>query len=446
MITKILSNLKLIILITATITMPAGFFFLAFSALPAQAAEPYAINLEIPIPTLNGGDAHVKFTTGDTGPIADYIKAIYTYAVAAVGIVAAVVMMIGGLMWITAGGNASSISEAKAMITAALTGLVLVLVSYLVLDQVSPTLVNLQTTQIIAPQVPKSNNTTVPPTIDKCLWYGGTTMPAMNSVMWGKEEVVSPDYYCTYKEKPETSTIKSMDFVWCACTYKKYPDLNCSWVVNQTDCNTEKNTIIQTFHSGKLSLENDIGSLPAIKACGSAGYKDNNFCCCPAKVKTAGTQLTCGDNQCSKVDPYINKAAATYGVDANLIKAIIVGGEVCSDQKSSAGACGYGQQLGWIRKWCGATSNSQACQQFTSGSQQRIDCEDSETCQQFQNDPQLSINCTADLLKRGQGSQCKASINFIARCYNTGDVKNCGNVGEETYCTRVENYYNSCKK
>ena len=93
---------------------------------PAQAADPF--KLEVPI----GSFASVPM--GDsTKPIAQYIQAIYTYAVGAVGVVAAVVLMIGGVMWITAGGNASNVSEAKSMITASLTGMVLVLCSYLLL-------------------------------------------------------------------------------------------------------------------------------------------------------------------------------------------------------------------------------------------------------------------------------------------------------------------------
>jgi hypothetical protein len=123
--------------------------FLAIAPQTAQAAS-NNMTLQIPIPTLNGGNSVITFN-GSTAPIAQYVKAIYTYAVGAVGIVAAVVLMVGGIMWITAGGNASSVSEAKAMITASLTGLVLAFTSYLLLSQVSPSLVDLQSTIIPAP-------------------------------------------------------------------------------------------------------------------------------------------------------------------------------------------------------------------------------------------------------------------------------------------------------
>jgi hypothetical protein len=354
--------------ILSTLIMTVGapllsMFFLVGYALPAQ-ASPFAMNLEVPIPTLNGGDAHIKFT-GDTGPIADYVKAIYTYAVAAVGIVAAVVMMIGGLMWITAGGNASSISEAKSMITASLTGLVLVLTSYLILDQVNPSLVNLSNN---ISQISGITNQTVAPT---CTWS------------------------------------------------------HAAWAEGDTD-------LILPAPNGKISQ--------GLEKCGpnyqvddgNGGYEDrSSHCCCTAAAQNpiAGSaQLTCGSNQCSQVDTYIQSAAATYGVDANIIKAIIVGGEGCSANKSPAGACGYGQEMPQIRKWCGAEGT------------------DAETCQQFQEDPQFSIDCTASLISQGQGSQCKASVNFIARCYNTGNIALCGNPGEDTYCTRVQSFYDSCQQ
>lgn len=73
--------------------------------------------------------------------IAEYIAGVYKYAIGIIGILATVVMMIGGVIWITAGGNASSIGEAKAWIGASLTGLVIALSSYMILYQINPKLV-----------------------------------------------------------------------------------------------------------------------------------------------------------------------------------------------------------------------------------------------------------------------------------------------------------------
>lgn len=93
---------------------------------------------QVPIP-----GAVIEFDS-TTRPIAMYIKAVYTYAVGAVGILAAVMLMVGGLRWILAGGNSSSISEAKDIIFSSISGLVLVMTSYLILSQINPSLVDLE--------------------------------------------------------------------------------------------------------------------------------------------------------------------------------------------------------------------------------------------------------------------------------------------------------------
>jgi hypothetical protein len=74
-----------------------------------------------------------------------YIKAIYKYAIGIVGILAAVVLMFGGLLWLTAGGNANQVSEAKAWIGASLTGLLIALCSFMIMATINPALVEVGT-------------------------------------------------------------------------------------------------------------------------------------------------------------------------------------------------------------------------------------------------------------------------------------------------------------
>jgi len=83
-----------------------------------------------------------KGATPDVTPntIGEYISAIYKYATGIVGILAAVVLMVGGVMWITAAGNQTRVGEAKAWITAALTGLVIAMASFMILYTVNPEL------------------------------------------------------------------------------------------------------------------------------------------------------------------------------------------------------------------------------------------------------------------------------------------------------------------
>ncbi|MDD5031906.1 MAG: pilin [Patescibacteria group bacterium] len=77
-----------------------------------------------------------------TPSIAKYIQAIYNYAIGIVGILAAVVLMVGGVIWLTAGGSPEKVNEAKAWIGAALSGLVLALTSYMILNTINPDLVS----------------------------------------------------------------------------------------------------------------------------------------------------------------------------------------------------------------------------------------------------------------------------------------------------------------
>lgn len=84
----------------------------------------------------------------DTKQIALFIQAIYNYVISIAGILAALVMMAAGFLWITAGGNQNTIGKAKQMIGGATIGLVLALCSFLILKTVNPDLVNLKTIEV----------------------------------------------------------------------------------------------------------------------------------------------------------------------------------------------------------------------------------------------------------------------------------------------------------
>lgn len=101
--------------------------------------------LQVNIPTLD-----LSKWTADTGGnwLGLYIKAIYQYALGIVGILAAVVLMFGGLLWLTAGGNTGQVTEAKEWIKASLTGLILALSSYMILYVVNPDLTTFQSLSI----------------------------------------------------------------------------------------------------------------------------------------------------------------------------------------------------------------------------------------------------------------------------------------------------------
>lgn len=76
--------------------------------------------------------------------IAEYIAAIYNYALGIVGIVAIIMIAIGGTIWLTAGGSPDRVNQAKDYIKGAVIGLFLALGSYLILYEINPGLVKLK--------------------------------------------------------------------------------------------------------------------------------------------------------------------------------------------------------------------------------------------------------------------------------------------------------------
>jgi hypothetical protein len=80
--------------------------------------------------------------------IGQYVEAIYQYGIGLAAILATVMIMVGGFLWLTSAGSPDRVSKAKEFITSALTGLVLALFSYMILYTVNPQLVNLRPVQV----------------------------------------------------------------------------------------------------------------------------------------------------------------------------------------------------------------------------------------------------------------------------------------------------------
>lgn len=126
----------------------SGSLILATLPNTADAADPIKLQMQVPIPGV-GNNGVIDFSTDkSTKPLAVYIRSIYKYAIAVVGILATITMMIGGVMWILSAGDASLASEAKAWITSSLTGLALTLTSYMILTTINPNLTDLKIRQV----------------------------------------------------------------------------------------------------------------------------------------------------------------------------------------------------------------------------------------------------------------------------------------------------------
>jgi len=85
----------------------------------------------------NSGDCSIPW-------IAEYIQFVYQYGLGIGGILAAVVLMAGGLIWLVSGGDVSKVSQAKSLIIGSITGLMILFGSYILLTQINPNLVSLR--------------------------------------------------------------------------------------------------------------------------------------------------------------------------------------------------------------------------------------------------------------------------------------------------------------
>ena len=94
-------------------------------------AKPPEVKLQIPIGKLTSGEID----------IATYIKTVYTFGVGAITVFSVIMIMVGGFIWLTAGGNQERVTSAKGYITGAVVGIVIGLGSFTVLKIVNPSLV-----------------------------------------------------------------------------------------------------------------------------------------------------------------------------------------------------------------------------------------------------------------------------------------------------------------
>lgn len=103
------------------------------------------VELEVPIGT-----------TVQVQGLAQYVQVFYRFAVSGVSILAAVMIMYAGISWLTAAGNTARIGEAKERITAAIVGIILTMMSYVILSTLNPKLVSLETPELSVTAVPTS--------------------------------------------------------------------------------------------------------------------------------------------------------------------------------------------------------------------------------------------------------------------------------------------------
>lgn len=117
--------------------------------------------------------------------LADYIAVVYNYAVGIAGIIAAVMMMIGGFQYLMAGGDAGRVAAGKQKIKNAIVGLFLALSAFLILQTINPNIVKLE-----LPKVKLVKKQSFP----QC---DSTRYCAPCGVSYGLTKVPDPSYKCT---------------------------------------------------------------------------------------------------------------------------------------------------------------------------------------------------------------------------------------------------------
>lgn len=95
-----------------------GLFSVLGALLVAKAA--YAASIYDPSETLGLGTADLQ----------DTVIAIIQWILGLLGLVAVIMILVGGFKWMTAGGNEEKIESAKKLLTAAIIGLVIVLLAW----------------------------------------------------------------------------------------------------------------------------------------------------------------------------------------------------------------------------------------------------------------------------------------------------------------------------
>lgn len=113
-----------------------------------KAPDPIIFKPSVTIPGTDFASGKDVKIEGDTKAIAKYVIAIVKYSTGAIAVLAVIVLMAAGLMWVSSAGNQESIGKARKLIAGALGGLALSFLSFLVLSMVNTSLVAFKTDPI----------------------------------------------------------------------------------------------------------------------------------------------------------------------------------------------------------------------------------------------------------------------------------------------------------
>lgn len=125
------------------LTVVGGYWLMAPVA---RAADPNAsantFTPELGFPGFTGPQA------SDSSLLPRYIKALFTYFIWTVGILATFMVIYAGVRWVSAAGNASRIQDARETLNNAIIGVIIALTSVVLLNTISPRLTKLTLQQV----------------------------------------------------------------------------------------------------------------------------------------------------------------------------------------------------------------------------------------------------------------------------------------------------------
>ncbi len=128
-----------------TFGISLALFFIAplvIFAAESEAAQPRFIIPELQIDLPGFELASISSVEDGVPWIAQYVAFMYAYGFNIAALFAAVIVMAGGAVWLTASGNDNRISKAKELIAGGLSGLILIAAAYVLLAQINPKLVD----------------------------------------------------------------------------------------------------------------------------------------------------------------------------------------------------------------------------------------------------------------------------------------------------------------
>lgn len=130
----------------------AAFIILLAAAVPtfvsATTTNPITFIPQIGIPGFIKQGEQIALVQNNTSYIARMVKGFYEYGLSIGGILAAIVLMAAGIIWLTSGGSSDKIGQAKGLIAGSLTGLLLLFGSWIILNTINPYLLDMKITTI----------------------------------------------------------------------------------------------------------------------------------------------------------------------------------------------------------------------------------------------------------------------------------------------------------